>query len=441
MRASSFFLPILREDPREAYIASHRLMLRSGMIQQLAAGLYVWLPYGFRVLQKIQTIIRREQAAIGALEMLAPTLQPEALWKESGRYDDYGKEMLRVKDCRQQELIYGPTAEEVFTHVVKTHIKSHRHLPKNLYNIQWKFRDEMRPRFGVMRSREFLMKDGYSFDLTPEDAKITYRNVFKSYMRIFQAMDLKVIPLRASTGAIGGDLSHEFHVIAQTGEGELFYDRALDKLDSDCLEDYQVYYAMADDQHDPAKCPLSEDQIHKHRGIEVGHIFYFGTKYSKALNACVSMADGTVMPVEMGSYGIGVSRLVGAIIEAHHDEQGIKWPLSVAPFPVAIMALSEASHKEAQKFYAKLMEIGFEAFFYDTEERAGSLFAQCDLLGFPYRVVFGKRWEEESLVEVKERATGVIRHMSQEDMAAFLRQALVKPNQARLAHVEEATFS
>lgn len=432
MRASSFFLPTLREDPREAHIASHRLMLRAGMIQQLAAGLYVWLPYGLKVLQKIQDVIRREQAAIGALEMLAPTLQPESLWQESGRYNDYGKEMLRVKDCRDQELIYGPTSEEVFTHVIRSKIHSHHELPKLLYNIQWKFRDEKRPRFGVMRSREFLMKDGYSFDLTPQEAKITYQNVFQSYMRTFQAMNLKVVPLRASTGAIGGDLSHEFHVLADTGEGELFYDRALDHVTSDSLKDYQAYYAMADDQHDPANCPLAPDQLQKRRGIEVGHIFYFGTKYSKALKATVPLSDGQIVPMEMGSYGIGVSRLVGALIEAHHDEHGIKWPLAVAPFGAAIIGTSPQNQHAAQQFYS-VINRAMDCFLYDTEERTGALFAQCDLLGFPYRIVFGKRWELESLVEVKERATGTIRHMTQEEVLNFLTHAHKIPHQARLS--------
>src|SRR5712692_2190383 len=342
VRHSQYFLPLLRENPSEAQIVSHGLMLRAGMIRQSSAGIYSWLPLGLRVLKRIEQIVREEQDRSGAQEILMPTIQPAELWRESGRYDDYGKEMLRIQDRHDREMLYGPTNEEQVTDIVRGAIRSYRDLPKNLYHIQWKFRDEVRPRFGVMRGREFLMKDNYSFDLDAAGAKHSYNKMFVAYLRSFARMGLKAIPMRADTGPIGGDLSHEFIILAETGESQVFCDRAW--LDADILANEVDYagdlepffakwtslYAAPDETPDPKAIP--SDRLVTARGIEVGHIFYFGTKYSKPMNAVVAGPNGEQIPVEMGSYGIGVSRLVGAIIEASHDEAGIIWPESVAPF-------------------------------------------------------------------------------------------------------------
>src|SRR5580700_4564532 len=342
MRLSRYFLPLLKETPSEAQIVSHRLMLRAGMIRQEAAGIYAWLPLGHQVLKKIEQIVREEMNRAGAIEILMPTLQPSELWKETGRYDAYGPEMLRIKDRHEREMLYGPTNEDMVTEIFRAYVKSYKALPLNLYHIQWKFRDETRPRFGVMRGREFLMKDAYSFDLDAAAAKHAYNKMFVAYLRPFARMGLKAIPTRADTGPIGGELSHEFQILAETGESELYCDKAW--LDADILaaevdydgdleplfQEWTARYAATDEMHDPAKCPVPANELVTARGIEVGHIFNFGSKYSKPMGAVVSLADGSSVPLEMGSYGIGVSRLVGALIEANHDDAGIIWPGSVA---------------------------------------------------------------------------------------------------------------
>ena len=347
MRLSSYFLPTLKETPNDAQIASHRLMLRAGMIKQSAAGIYSWLPLGHRVLQKIIQIVREEQDKAGAQELLMPTIQSAELWHESGRYDDYGKEMLRITDRHKRELLYGPTNEELITDIFRSSIRSYRDLPLNLYHIQWKFRDEIRPRFGVMRGREFLMKDAYSFDLTKEDSDKAYQTMFVAYLRTFARMGLRAIPMRADPGAIGGNQSHshEFHVLAETGESDVYYDKAFDNFtlqdmadaDLETANKLQSLYAAAEEEHDPDNMPIGHDDVQTGKGIEVGHIFQFGTKYSEPMGATVTTPDGDQVPVEMGSYGVGVSRLVGAIIEANHDDNGIIWPESVAPFKVVII--------------------------------------------------------------------------------------------------------
>jgi prolyl-tRNA synthetase len=325
MRLSKYFLPTLKEIPAEAQIASHRLMLRAGMINQTTSGIYAWLPLGLRVMEKIEKIICEEQERIGCHKVLMSTIQPAELWRKSGRYEDYGKEMLRITDRHDREMLYGPTNEEVITDIVQQYVKSYRQVPQVLYQIQWKFRDEVRPRFGVMRGREFLMKDGYSFDIDFESAKKTYERIFESYLRTFARMELTAIPVKADSGAIGGDMSHEFQIVAPTGESAIYYDAAFDNLTLEqmTLKNVEGLYAAADEKHDPATCPLAADKIKTARGIEIGHIFYFGTKYSEPLGAKVVGPDGKMITLEMGSYGIGVSRLVAAIIEANHDDRGI----------------------------------------------------------------------------------------------------------------------
>ena len=421
MRLSLYFLPLLRETPSEAQIVSHRLMLRAGMVRQSSAGIYSWLPMGLRVLRKVERIVREEQDRSGAQEVLMPTIQPAELWRESGRYEDYGKEMLRVTDRHEREMLYGPTNEEQITDIFRSSIKSYRDLPKNLYHIQWKFRDEVRPRFGVMRGREFLMKDNYSFDLDAKGAKHSYNKMFVAYLRTFARMGLKAIPMRADTGPIGGDLSHEFIILAETGESQVFCDKrwletdilgAEVDFDSDLEPFFQQWtrlYAATDDKHKPESCPIPKDQLVEARGIEVGHIFYFGTKYSKPLGATVAGPNGEIVTVEMGSYGIGVSRLVGAIIEASHDEAGIIWPESVAPFKVALINIRAADAKcraAADDLYAKLLEAGVEVLYDDREESPGAKFATMDLIGLPWQLTVGPRGLAQGVVEVKERKTG-----------------------------------
>src|ERR1700716_1457688 len=426
MRLSRFFLPILRETPKEAEIASHRLMLRAGMIRQEAAGIYAFLPLGLRVLQKISQIVREEQDRSGAIEMLMPTIQSADLWRESGRYDDYGKEMLRIKDRHDREMLYGPTNEEQVTEIVGASIKSYRELPKNLYHIQWKFRDEVRPRFGVMRGREFLMKDNYSFDLDAAGAKHSYNKMFVAYLRTFARMGLKAIPMRADTGPIGGDLSHEFHVLAQTGESEVyvhsdylemnwesFDDSWYDENGRDALEaavaHFTSLYAATGDVHDPAKCPVPPEKLETARGIEVGQTFYFGTKYSVPMGAVVAGPDGAEVPLEMGSYGIGVSRLVGALIEAHHDDAGIIWPESVAPFRLGLINLRPADDKcraAADDLYAKLRNAGIEVLYDDRDESPGAKFAAMDLIGLPDQLIIGPRGLAGGTVECEHRRHG-----------------------------------
>ncbi|MBI3451387.1 MAG: proline--tRNA ligase [Rhodospirillales bacterium] len=373
MRLSKFFLPTLRENPSEAQIVSHRLMLRAGMIRQASAGIYSWLPLGFRVLKKIEQIVREEQDRSGALELLMPTIQPAELWKESGRYEDYGKEMLRIVDRGEREMLYGPTNEELITDIFRHSVKSYRDLPKNLYHIQWKFRDEVRPRFGVMRGREFLMKDAYSFDLDAKGAQHSYNKMFFAYLRTFARMGLKAIPMRADTGPIGGDLSHEFIILASQ---------------------WLARYAATVEKHDPNACPVPPDRLRKARGIEVGHIFYFGTKYSKPMNAAVAGPNGEQILLEMGSYGIGVSRLVGAIIEASHDEAGIVWPDSVAPFDIGLINLRSGDAKcdaAAADIYARLAKAGKSVLYDDRGESAGAKFANMDLIGLPWQLIVGPR--------------------------------------------------
>lgn len=427
MRLSRYFLPVLKEDPAEAEIVSHRLMLRAGMIQQLAAGIYNWLPLGFRVLKKVEQIVREEMDRAGALEILMPTIQPADLWRESGRYDDYGKEMLRVRDRHDREMLYGPTNEENVTDIFRRHVRSYRQLPLNLYHIQWKFRDEVRPRFGVMRGREFLMKDAYSFDYDYAGAKRSYENMFVAYLRTFRRMGLTAIPMQAESGPIGGNMSHEFQILASTGESQVYYDAAFEELDlgSGEIDVKQLtnLYAATDEKHDPARCPVPPERLRTGRGIEVGHIFYFGTKYSKPMGATVTGPDGREVPVEMGSYGIGVSRLVGALIEAFHDERGIVWPEAVAPFRVGLVNLrpdeAECS-RLADDLYAKLRAAGVETLYDDTEERAGSKFATMDLIGLPWQLVVGPRGARVGLVELRSRATAERQELSPESALARL---------------------
>ncbi len=421
MRSSQYFMPTMKETPAEAQIVSHRLMLRAGMIEQASAGIYSWLPLGLRVLKRIEGIVRDEQDASGAQEMLMPTIQPADLWRESGRYDEYGKEMLRITDRHQRDMLYGPTNEELVTDIFRHHLRSYRDLPLNLYHVQWKFRDEVRPRFGVMRGREFLMKDAYSFDLDRAAAKRAYNKMFVSYLRTFARMGLTAIPMLADTGPIGGDMSHEFVILADTGESEVYCHR--DYLDFDPLKaavDYEAdlepifghwtgLYATTDDKHDPANCPVPEDQLVVGRGIEVGHVFYFGDKYSKPMGATVAGPDGQPVAVEMGSYGIGVSRLAGAIIEASHDDAGIVWPDSVAPFKVGLINLTsgdKAADGACADLYAKLRRAGVEVLYDDRDRRAGSKFADMDLIGLPWQLVVGPRGLGRGVVELKRRATG-----------------------------------
>ena len=429
MRLSRAFLPTLKETPAEAQIASHRLMLRAGLIRQTSAGIYAWLPAGLRVLRRVEQIVREEQDRAGAQEILMPTIQPAELWRESGRYDDYGKEMLRIRDRHEREMLFGPTNEEMVTDIFKQFAKSYRDLPRNLYHIQWKFRDEVRPRFGVMRGREFLMKDAYSFDLTKEGAQHSYRQMFLAYLRTFARMGLKAIPMRADTGPIGGNLSHEFIILAETGESQVFVSR--DLLERDVLAEAPDYdsdltaqvdfwtshYAATEEMHDEAAwAALSEDKRVSARGIEVGHIFYFGTKYSAAMGMAVTGPDGQPVIPEMGSYGIGVSRLVGALIEANHDDAGIKWPDAVAPWAAAILNLRPGDGPTdalCETLYARL---GSEHAVYDDRPvRAGEKFADADLMGFPWQAIIGPRGAAAGRVELKRRMTGEREEVSLED--------------------------
>jgi len=427
MRLSAFFMPTLKNIPAEAQIASHRLMLRSGMVRQSAAGIYSWLPLGWKVLRKIEQIVREEQDAAGAQEMLMPTIQSADIWRESGRYDAYGKEMLRIVDRHDREMLYGPTNEELITQLFRDNVRSYRDLPRILYHIQWKFRDEVRPRFGVMRGREFLMKDSYSFDMDFEGAKRSYEAMFNAYLKTFKRMGLTAIPMQAESGAIGGNLSHEFHILAETGESGVFYDVAFDELaakDAIDLDALSRLYAVTDEKHDPAAANVPPpERLKVARGIEVGHIFYFGTKYSKAMNAVVTGPDGNPLTVEMGSYGIGVSRLVGAIIEAFHDERGIKWPDSVAPFKVGLLNLKSgdsACDTVCADIYDRLSGKGVEVLYDDRDERAGVKFADMDLIGLPWQLVVGPKGLASGVVELKSRRTGERQELSVESALARL---------------------
>ncbi len=435
MRLSRYFMPTLKETPAEARIASHRLMMRAGMIRQASAGIYSWLPLGFRVLKKIEQIVREEQDAAGAQELLMPTIQSADLWRESGRYEEYGEEMLRIKDRHGRDMLYGPTNEELVTDIFRAHVKSYRDLPQLLYHIQWKFRDEVRPRFGVMRGREFLMKDSYSFDFDFAGARRSYNKMFVAYLRTFARMGLKAIPMLAESGPIGGDMSHEFVILAPTGETEVHCHR--DLLDFDVLGSEIDYdgdlervvgrwtdlYAATDKKHDPASCPVPPDQLVEALGIEVGHIFYFGTKYSKSMDAVVAGPNSEPVPVEMGSYGIGVSRLVGAIIEASHDEAGIIWPESVAPFKVGLINLKAgeaACDRASDEAYAKLNDARVEVLYDDREARAGAKFADMDLIGLPWQLIVGPRGLAAGVVELKERASGERQELSIDSALARL---------------------
>jgi len=425
VRVSRYFMPTMRHDPSEAQIVSHRLMLRAGMIRQESAGIYSWLPLGFRVLKKIEQIVREEQDRIGAHEVLMPTIQSADLWKTSGRYDDYGKEMLRITDRHEREMLYGPTNEEMITSIFGEHAKSYKNVPLMMYHIQWKFRDEIRPRFGIMRGREFLMKDAYSFDLDAEAGRHSYNKQFVAYLRTYARMGLKAIPMAADTGPIGGDMSHEFIILAETGESEVFCDKGLldfdltkTALDMDdpaavqsLVDQVTGPYAATDEQHDQAafEGAVPEERRVTARGIEVGHIFFFADKYSKPFDAKVTTADGEQVLVQSGSYGVGVSRLLGAIIEASHDENGIVWPESVAPFKVAMINLrqgDEGTDGVCEDLYAKFQAAGVEVIYDDRDDRAGVKFSDMDLIGVPWQVIVGPKGVQGGFVEVKNRKTG-----------------------------------
>ncbi len=423
MRLSRYFMPTLRDAPADAQIVSHRLMLRAGMVRQEAAGIYAWLPLGLRVLRKIEQIVREEMDRAGAVEILMPTLQLADLWRESGRYDDYGEEMLRIKDRHERDLLFGPTAEEVVTDIFRSYVRSYKDLPKNLYNIQWKFRDERRPRFGVMRGREFLMKDAYSFDIDEAAARASYNRMFLAYLNTYARLGLQAIPVRADTGPIGGDLSHEFIILAETGESQVFAHRDLVEMgapgpdidwDGDLqplVEQRTRLYAASDEMHDQARfeAEAPEDKRMTARGIEVGHIFYFGEKYSRPMKAVVAGPDGVERPVQMGSYGVGVSRLVAAIIEASHDDAGIIWPDAVAPYGVGIVNLRPGAadvDAACEQAYLALIAAGKEPLLDDRDERPGAKFASLDLVGLPWQLIVGPKGVADGTVELKRRATG-----------------------------------
>ena len=438
MRWSRAFLPVLKESPSDAQIVSHKLMLRAGLVRQTAAGIYAWLPLGFRVLKKIEQIVREEQDRSGALEMLMPTLQSAELWRESGRYDAYGPEMLRIKDRHEREMLYGPTNEAMITALFRDEVKSYRDLPRTLYHIQWKFRDEVRPRFGVMRGREFLMKDAYSFDLDEAGARQSYYTQMLAYLRTFQRLGIQAVPMKAASGPIGGDLSHEFIVLAPTGESEVFYDAAYEQFDwqqSDLrygdeaglqglFDRVNSTYAATDETHDVARWEvLPEASRRTGRGIEVGHIFYFGDKYSAAMGLKVSGRDGTPVTPHMGSYGVGVSRLVGAIIEASHDDAGIVWPEAVAPWRVGIVTMradDEPSVTAADELYDKLRSAGVDTLYDDRDERGGVKLGSMDLIGLPWQLIVGPRGIASGTVELKRRSTGEREELSIESALARL---------------------
>jgi len=438
MRWSRAFLPVLKESPADAQIVSHKLMLRAGLVRQTAAGIYAWLPLGFRVLKKIEQIVREEQDRSGASEMLMPTLQSAELWRESGRYDAYGPEMLRIRDRHEREMLYGPTNEEMITALFRDEAKSYRDLPRTLYHIQWKFRDEVRPRFGVMRGREFLMKDAYSFDLDEPGARLSYYTQMLAYLRTFQRMGIQAVPMKAASGPIGGDLSHEFIVLAPTGESEVFYDAAFEEIDwqqsdvdyGDERDLHRLFaqvsstYAATDETHDEKLwSQVAEEKRRTGRGIEVGHIFYFGDLYSRKMGLKVSAPDGQPLYPMMGSYGVGVSRLVGAIIEASHDEAGIIWPESVAPWRVGLVTMradDQASREAAEQLYGHLLGAGVETLYDDRDERGGAKLASMDLIGLPWQLIVGPRGIATGSVELKKRATGEKLELSIESALARL---------------------
>lgn len=433
MRLSRYFLPVLKETPKEAEIVSHRLMLRAGMIRQQSAGIYSWLPLGLKVLNKISDIVREEQNRAGAIEILMPTIQSADLWRESGRYDDYGKEMLRIQDRHERDMLFGPTNEEMVTEIFRSYVKSYKDLPLNLYHIQWKFRDEVRPRFGVMRGREFLMKDAYSFDIDADASRAAYYRMFVSYLRTFDRLGMKAIPMRADTGPIGGDLSHEFLILADTGESEVFCHKSVmdlsvpgedvdydnDQLIAGIVKDWTSEYARTDELHDEILwADIAETDRLQARGIEVGHIFHFGTKYSEPMKASVTGPDGKEHFVQMGSYGIGPSRLVAAIIEASHDDNGIIWPEAITPFDVGIVNMKpndEACAKAADQIYFALAKAGLDVLYDDTDKQAGAKFATMDLIGVPWQIVVGPRGIANNEVEIKRRSDGSREMLSPDD--------------------------
>ena len=441
MRLSRYFLPVLKETPAEAQIVSHRYMLRAGMIKQASAGIYSWLPLGFKVLKKIENIVHEEQAKAGHIAMLMPTLQSADLWRESGRYDGYGEEMLRMQDRHGRDMLFSPTAEEMFTDVFRSYVKSYKDLPLTLYQVQWKFRDEIRPRFGVMRGREFFMKDGYNFDLTKEDALHAYNRHLVSYLRTYERMGLQAIPMRADSGPIGGDYTHEFLVLADTGESGVFYDSQITDLTfgdreinfddvAQCqgvLEEFTSRYARTDDTHDEAQfhAQVPEERRREARGIEVGQIFYFGTMYSDKLGATVQDASGAQVPIHMGSHGIGVSRLLGAIIEASHDDNGIIWPEGVTPFDCGIVNLKQGDSEAdaaCEALYAALQALGLDPLYDDRNERAGGKFATMDLIGLPWRITVGPRGLKNGVVELTSRRTGESEELPPEEAVAKIGQ-------------------
>ena len=420
MHLSKSFVPILKNNPSEAKIKSHQLMLRVGMIKQSSSGIYSWLPLGFKVMKKIEKIVREEQNKIGAQEILMPTIQSSEIWKESGRYEDYGEEMLRIKDRQNREMLYGPTNEELITDIFRSSIKSYKSLPQLLYHIQWKFRDEVRPRFGIMRCREFYMKDAYSFDINDKEAFYSYNKFFLSYLKTFKRMDLTAIPMAADTGPIGGNLSHEFIILAETGESKIFTDKRIFNveysqtlLEKNSLEnlrkEYQKYYSVTDEKFDKNEFEknVNEKDRLMTKGIEVGHIFYFGDKYSKPMDASVDISQGKKDFVKMGSYGIGVSRLVGAIIEAKYDDKNeiMKWPLSVAPYEVSIIPMINKNDisalEKANNINLELEKNNIEAIIDDTDENFSSKIKKMNLIGAPYQIIIGKQTEGD-LLEFKE---------------------------------------
>ena len=438
MRLTNYFLPVLKESPNDAEIVSHQLMLRAGMISQSSSGIYSWLPLGLRVLKKIENIVRDEQDAAGVNEILMPTIQPADLWKESGRYEDYGKEMLRISDRQDREMLYGPTNEEQVTDIFRGSIKSYKELPQLLYHIQWKFRDELRPRFGVMRGREFLMKDAYSFDLDKQQSEISYNKFFVCYLKTFQRLELKAIPMTAETGPIGGDLSHEFIIISQTGESDIYFDSKLLEQENELqsinysedlsglVNSYKSLYAVSDDKFNQDNFDnnvLKENQT-RSKGIEVGHIFSFGTKYSETMKANVLNNDGKQTTVFMGSYGIGISRLVGAIIESSNDDKGIIWPKSVSPYDIGLINLKQKDNDItaiSNGVYEKLLSAGFDVLYDDKNDNPGVKFSRMDLIGLPFQVIVGNKSKNDSILEVKNRKTGDISEVSIENITSFFK--------------------
>ena len=438
MRLTNYFLPVLKESPNDAEIVSHQLMLRAGMISQSSSGIYSWLPLGLRVLKKIENIVRDEQDTAGVNEILMPTIQPADLWKESGRYEDYGKEMLRINDRQDREMLYGPTNEEQVTDIFRRSIKSYKELPQLLYHIQWKFRDELRPRFGVMRGREFLMKDAYSFDLDKQQSEISYNKFFVCYLKTFQRLELKAIPMTAETGPIGGDLSHEFIIISQTGESDIYFDSKLLEQENELqsinysedlsglVNSYKSLYAVSDDKFNQDNFDnnvLKENQT-RSKGIEVGHIFSFGTKYSETMKANVLNNDGKQTTVFMGSYGIGISRLVGAIIESSNDDKGIIWPKSVSPYDIGLINLKQKDNDItaiSNGVYEKLLSAGFDVLYDDKNDNPGVKFSRMDLIGLPFQVIVGNKSKNDSILEVKNRKTGDISEVSIENITSFFK--------------------